>query len=400
MSDAVRLGIVGAGGIAQAHLAGYQRLADAGYGRFAITAVCDVNEDNAAATADSIEKGFGSRPEVFATADDMVAAGAADAADICLPHAFHHTGGVACLQGGVHVMIEKPVGITVKATRRIMEAAEGTDLVVAGAEQIRRCTGARAIEWAINDQKMYGEPLFFTQEVFSGAPFDRKSYKFAWRSLKVMGGGGQILDGGAHFTDMVQHVFGPVDEVTCTMRTIDKEMIEMPGMDPQPADIEDFWTATLVFKSGVIGHWGWSNYAWGEKLSTRMYYGTEGSFSDRQEWQHPFQFGADLKLKDGTEVAYEEIEKQYLATLSDEQKSQLFPYGFDDGITNECWDFIEAVADGRKPEIDAEEALQAKSLCFALYESATAGGAPISVDDVIAGKVSAYQDPINEHWGI
>ena len=400
MADRVRLAIVGCGGIAGAHLNGYEKLAEAGYDRFVITAVCDVSEDNARAFAERIEANLGSRPQVFATADELAAAGAADAADICLPHAYHHTAGVTCLQGGMHIMVEKPVGITVKATRRMMEAAEGTDLIIAGAEQIRRCIGARAIEWAINDQRMFGDPLFFTQEVFSGSPFDRTSYKFAWRSLKLLAGGGQILDGGAHFTDMVQHVFGPVDEVMCTMRTIDDTMIELPDVAPQPADIEDFWTATLVFESGVIGHWGWSNYAWGQKLSTRMYYGTEGSFADRQEWQHPFQFGADLTLKDGTEVRYEEIEQQYLASLSDEEKHQLFPYGITEGITIECWDFIEAVADGRRPEIDAEVALQAKSLCFACYESATAGGAPIKVADVRDGKVSAYQDPINEYWGI
>lgn len=399
MADAVRLGMVGCGGIAQAHLNGYEALVNAGYDRVVITAVCDVSEENATATAARVEEIFGEVPQVFSTADEMVDAGAADAADICLPHAYHHTAGITCLEGGVHVMIEKPVGITVKATRRLMEAAEGTDLIIASAEQIRRCIGARAIEWAINDQKMYGDPLFFTQEVFSHSPFDRSSYKFAWRSLKILGGGGQILDGGAHFADMVQHVFGPVDEVFCSMKTLDQTIIELPDVEKQPADIEDYWTATLRWESGLTGHWSWSNYAAGDKLSTRMYYGTEGSFADRQEWQHPFQFGADLTLQDGTKVPYEQIEEQFMGTLSDEEKHQLFPYGITDGIAIECWDFIEAVADGRKPEIDAEEALQAKSLCFALYESAHANK-PVKVADVRDGKISAYQDPINEYWDI
>ena len=400
MPDAVRLAIVGAGGIAQAHLNGYDALADAGYDRFAITAVCDVNEENANSTADRIEEKHGERPAIFATADEMVAADAADAADICLPHAYHHTAGVACLEGGVHIMVEKPVGITVKATRRMMEAAEGTDLVIAGAEQIRRCLPARAIEWAINDQGMIGEPRFFTQEVFSWAPLDRESYKFAWRALKLMGGGGMLLDAGAHFADMVQHVFGPVKTAICTMRTIDDAVINLPDVDPQPVDVEDYWTATLVFESGLTGHWAWSQHAPGRKLSTRMYYGTEGSFADKQEWMHPFQFGADLIKNDGTEVSYEEIEEHYLASLSDEEKARLFPYEITDGITIECWDFIEAIADGRDPEIDAEGALQAKSLCFALYESAYAGGEPTSVEAVRSGEVSAYQDPIDEYWEI
>ncbi|MEA3401755.1 MAG: Gfo/Idh/MocA family oxidoreductase [Armatimonadota bacterium] len=399
MPDAVRLGIVGCGGIAQAHLKGYETLVQEGYDRVAVTAVCDLNRESAEAAAERVGASMGTRPATYRTAEEMVEAGAADAADICLPHAYHHTAGVTCLEGGVHIMVEKPVGITVKATRRLMEAADGTDLVIAGAEQIRRCLPARATEWAINDQRMYGEPTFFTHEVFSGNPPDRSRYAMAWRALKLLGGGGNILDGGAHFADMVQHVFGPVDEVFCTLRTIDDTTIDLPDVEPQPVDVEDYWTATLRWESGLVGHWGWSPFAWGQKLSTRMYYGTEGSFSDRQEWMHPFQFGADLTLRDGSETPYEEIEEQYLGQLSEQEKQRLFPYGITDGIAIECWDFIEAVAEGRSPEIDAAGALQAKSLCFALYESAEAN-APVKVADVREGRVSAYQDPIDEYWGI
>ena len=52
-----------------------------------------------------------------------------------------------------------------------------------------------------------------------------------------------------------------------------------------------------------------------------------------------------------------------------------------------------------KPEIDAADTKLAKSICLAIYESALVGQ-PIKVQDVFDGKVSAYQDPINEHWGI
>ncbi|MGD9498569.1 MAG: Gfo/Idh/MocA family protein [Armatimonadota bacterium] len=400
MSDAVRLALVGCGGIAGSHLSGYEALARAGYDRFAITAVCDVSEHNAAQFADRIEASFGARPAIFRTADEMAAAGAADAADIALPHAYHHSAGLACLRAGIHVLIEKPVGITVQATRRLMEAAEGTNLIVAGAEQVRRYIGPRAIHWAINERGMLGHPRFFTQEVLSASPFDRTSYKMAWRSLKLLGGGGQIIDSGAHFADMVQHVYGPVATVMCTMCTVDDTIINLPDIPPQPVDVEDYWTATLIFESGLIGHWSWSNYALGgEKVSTRRHYGSAGCFADRQEWQHPFQYGADLCLPDGTTIAYEQIEAEYLASLSEEQQHRLFPYGIRDAFAIECWDFVEAVAEGRAPEIDAAEALRAKSVCFALYESAHAGE-PVKVADVLAGRISAYQDPINEYWGI
>ncbi|MFW6437707.1 MAG: Gfo/Idh/MocA family protein [Armatimonadota bacterium] len=390
MPEAVRLAIVGAGGIAQAHLNGYDMLADAGYDRFAITAVCDVNEENASNTADRIEKKLGDRPQIFATAEEMIEAGAADAADLCLPHAYHHTVGSTCLEGGVHVLIEKPVGITIEATHRLVEARGDQDLVIAGAEQVRRGVPSRAIQWAVNEQQMIGEPRFFTQEVFTFAPLDRSTYKFGWRGLKVMGGGGMLIDAGVHFSDMVQYVFGPVKTAICTMKTIDDRIIDLPELDPHPVDVEDYWAATMIFESGLTGHWSWSQHAPGRKLSTRMYYGSEGSLADRQEWMHPFQHGADLIRKDESEMSYEEIEEAYLDSLSDDEKDQLFPYGIRDPFAIECWDFIEAIVEGRDPEFGPEEAVNAKALCFALYESDLLGCEPVSVEDVRTGKVGAY----------
>lgn len=399
MSDPVRLALVGCGGIALSHIKGYQNLKERGYDRMVITAVCDVNDENASNAAQVIEAGLGHRPNIYATPEDLLEHEEVDGADICLPHAFHHTGAIPFLERGVHVMVEKPVGITVRATRRMMEVAQRSGAMIAAAEQVRRCLGARAIEWAINRERMIGQPRFFTMEVFGVRPFNWQEYRFAWRGVRLLGGGGQILDGGAHFADMMVHVFGPVDEVYCRMHTYDAPEIEAPGLGRTRVDVEDYWVAVLRFKSGLVGHWSWSRLGYGHEVATGVYYGERGSFKDKQTWMHAFQFGADLKLDDGTEVPYEEIERQYLAQLSPAEKAHLFPYDLSDGISNECWDFVEAIAEGRPPEIDAAAALKAKSLCFALYESATLG-APIKVADVEDGTVDVYQQPINEYWDI
>lgn len=399
MTEQVKLAMVGCGGIAAAHVNGYHNLVEHGYDRVRIAALCDVNAENASNMADLIETEFGYRPSVYATAEDMLGSEQVDAADVCLPHAYHHTGAIPCLEQGVAVMVEKPIGITVRATRLMMAAAEKSGAMLAAAEQIRRCTGPRAIEWAINDQKMIGTPRFFSMEVFGDTPFDWTQYKMAWRGVKLLGGGGQIFDGGVHFSDMMLHVFGPVDEVVCDMRNYESPEIDAPVLGKANVDVEDFWTATLRFESGLVGHWSWSRVGFGHDVATGVYYGEAGSFKDKQKWMHAFQFGADLKLKDGAEVPYEEIERQYMDQLDDETKNQLFPYGLGDGISNECWDFVEAVADGRAPEIDAAGGLHAKCLSIALYESATCG-APVKVADVENGTVEEYQRPINEYWGL
>src|SRR5688572_30983311 len=41
-----------------------------------------------------------------------------DAADICTPHFLHHAVGIQCMEAGVSVQIEKPVGVSAKATQK------------------------------------------------------------------------------------------------------------------------------------------------------------------------------------------------------------------------------------------------------------------------------------------
>jgi predicted dehydrogenase len=68
-------------------------------------------------------------------------------------------------------------------------------------------------------------------------------------------------------------------------------------------------------------------------------------------------------------------------------------------MTLECWDFIDAVATGRRPELDAWDGLKAKAISECVYESAATGQA-VAFDDVVACKVETYQDPINRKWGL
>ncbi len=399
MSGEVKLAIVGCGGIARAHLTGYENLIKAGYSKFAIAAVCDPNEKNTRSFVERLEDSAGMSPAAYATVEDMLKAEKIDAADICTPHAFHHTAAIPCLRKGIDVMVEKPVGITVKATRKMMQAAEKTGAMIAAAEQVRRCIGSRATEWAINEKKMIGRPRFFTAEVLNVMPFDWKAYAFSWRGARLLTGGGMIIDAGVHFTDMMLHVFGPVEEVFCRMTSEHNATVNAPGIGRTPVDVEDSWMATLQFESGLFGHWSWSCTAYGDEVQTGVYYGDKGSFKDRQKWMHAFQFGADLKLKNGTETPYEEIEKAYLEQLSPRKQDQLFPYGLTDGISNECWDFIEAVDRGREPEVDVHKALKAKSIAYALYESAITGE-PVRPADIESGKLRQFQKPIDQYWKI
>jgi len=400
MAETVRLGLVGCGSISRCHVRGYNDLFGRGCKEFQVTACCDLKQENAEGCAEAIAEAQGFKPQVFTHPDDMVAAGVVDAADLCLPHCFHHTAAIPLLEAGLHVMVEKPLGITIKATRKIIEAAEKHDRVLACAENVRRDMPARACEWAINTKRLIGDVRLVNIQHISLQPFDYERPAFKWRGLKLLTGGGMIMDSGAHFGDMIQVLFGEVDEVYCDFSVYDERLIEdAPILGDAKADVEDTWHAVLRFKGGPLVSWTYSRSLPEKGIRAADYLGSEGVIKDLGFPFHPFQGGGRAILADGAEVSKEEIEAEYMASLSEEQKARLFPYGATDGFAVEIWDFINAVATGRKPEMDGYDALRAKALCESCYESAIAGQ-PVKFADVVAGRVNAYQQPIDEYWKI
>jgi predicted dehydrogenase len=209
-----------------------------------------------------------------------------------------------------------------------------------------------------------------------------------------------ILDSGAHFADMIQVLLGDVDEITCKMDTYDRSLIEgAPVVGDVPADVEDAWHAVISFKSGVQVTWTYSRSFHGEALKFARYYGSAGTMYDLGFPFHPFQSGGEAALADGTKVTSEQIQLEYLMGLDDETKAGLFPYGTTDGFSIEVWDFVNAIANGRKPEMDGYDGLRAKTFSECCYEAATAGG-PVKFDDVLEGRVDAYQGAINSFWKV
>ena len=397
-TNSVRLALVGCGNIAGAHIEGYEDLHRRGCREFQVTACCDVNEEAARQRAQEIAAFQGVTPEVFASVAGLVASEVADGVDVCVPHCFHHTVAVPLLEAGLHVMVEKPVGITIKASKMIIATAEKHGRVLATGENIRRYLTARSCVWALNEQRLIGDVQLVSVQAIDYKPFDYADPTMKWRGVKLLTGGGMIMDSGAHFADMVQVLFGEVDEVYCTMEALDDRIIkDSPMLGDVPADVEDTWHAVIRFKSGLTVTWTYSRSLYGDGLRMANYYGSEGRMVDLGFPFHPFQGGGDAVLADGTVVPSQQIQAQYMASLDDAEKANLFPYGSTDGFAIEAWDFVNSIATGRRPEMDGTDGMRAKALCECCYESATAGK-PVKFADVLAGRVNAYQQPIDDYW--
>ncbi|HID55395.1 TPA: Gfo/Idh/MocA family oxidoreductase, partial [Candidatus Poribacteria bacterium] len=379
------------------HLGAYLRIREKEPDKVKLVAMCDPVEERAANFAKKVEEVTGESPSVYTDVDEMLAKENLDGADICTPHAYHHINGIACLEAGVNVIIEKPFGVTIKASKAIIEAAKRNGKIAATAENIRRGLSQRTAWWLINEKGMLGEMRMFFAQHASWRKTDPSS-PWHWRLSRMLGGGGMVMDSGAHFCDTIRYLFGDVDTVYAKVTSWEDKKVTKNGEIVRD-ETEDTWIANITFKSGMTGVWSCTWAAPGHSFTHVVYYGSEGCLLDHGDVFHgPFGNG-EVILKDGTKYPMEDLQKQFLEELGEEGRNRLFPHGFMDGVTLECYDFLDAIQNDRPPEVDGETGMKAKAICEAIFESSFLGCA-VKYDDVLEGKIEFYQKPINEYWRI
>jgi len=393
----LNLALIGCGGMASGHLRSYLRIKETEPDLFDLVACCDPVPELAEKFADQAAPVQASKPRVYTDTAPMLAAETLDAADICCPHAFHHTNGIACLDAGVNVIIEKPFGITIRASQALIAAAQRSGRIAATAENVRRGLSQRTAHWLLHDRKLLGQPrLFFSQAASWSDPAAERNWH--WRIEKALGGGGMVMDSGAHYCDTLRYLFGDVDSVYARVERLE-ERPHRKGNASVWDEREDTWIATINFASGLTGVWSCSTSAPGHSFTQVVYYGTEGCLLDHGDVFHgPFST-AELVLKDGSRRPMMELQEEFLARLSPAERERLFPHGWKEGVTLECYDFLTAIRDGRAPEVDGATGMKAKAIAEAIYESATTGQV-VKMADVLSGQARSYQREIDERWGL
>ncbi|MBM4418060.1 MAG: Gfo/Idh/MocA family oxidoreductase [Chloroflexi bacterium] len=396
----VRLALIGCGGIARgAHLRGLSLLRGAGLDLADIVACCDVDRASAeAAAARTAELGLGA-PRVFTSWETMLADRVADAVDICLPHGLHHVAGIAALEAGHHVFVEKPYTVTIKTGRALAEAADRAGRVLATGVCHRRMPGQRAVQWAVREGGLIGQPrLFFANYTQWRAPNPNPAPPLRWRMDRAMGGGAGVIDSGFHFLDTLRYFFGECEHVSAELGT---PAGSAPGAILEAR--EETAVISFRFASGVIGTWGWSFAVPGHETRNIVLYGDEGSiedtgYSDRYVIFHLFMHQGEVRRRDGVYLSMADLQARYRAALGPELLARVFPGGVTDHFAIELWDFLDAVQSGRPPEVDGWDGLRTLAIVEAIYESSLTGHT-VRIADILSGATgSAWQGEIDRHW--
>jgi len=411
----VRLALVGCGGMGQRHVLGYAALVESGMSNVEFVAVCDTNVDNARRVALDVERVTGRAPTVYADVADALADSAIDAFDVVTDASSHYAVAMPILAAGRHVLCEKPLGLTVRSCRAMVDQAAATSAILATAENYRRDPMNRLVR-AVLDAKLIGDVYLMTQQSIGG---NDEIIITPWRHLKDKGAIG--LDMGAHYTDILRYYLGEIESVFG--RGLIAEPIRRRRAAPElelesyrarfasiPEEMvatgEDSVIAMYRMASGVAATLAYIPSGAGPQYWERRLHGRAGSVeipTDRSGG------AVELRLA-GSTVRGAEIAAACPGFELDALTRALFgvdgsPYDLPGAeidaalLAIELHDFAAAIIDGGRPEVDGTDGLVAVAAVLAAYESDLAGRS-VRMDEVLDSSVSAYQDEIDARLGL
>ncbi|OUS68778.1 hypothetical protein B1748_32950 [Paenibacillus sp. MY03] len=223
----VKIGIIGAGGIARSHI---RALASTDEAR--VVGVYDISEEAAAEAA--AEAGEGA--ETFATTDALLDRNKIDAVMICVPQFARGDLEETAVARGIHLFVEKPLGLEMAEVRRKAARIEASGLINATGYCLRYYD---TVEQA--RQYLEGKRVHLIQAHRFGT-----SHPSAWW-LQLDRSGGHLVDAVTHQVDMIRYLAGEPIEVSARFGRAALDRIR-----PETT-IPDAGALTFSMASGGVG---------------------------------------------------------------------------------------------------------------------------------------------------
>lgn len=232
--DSVRVGIIGIGNIGSAHA---HCIANSMVENLRLCALCDTD----AQRGKVLKKEFPDIP-FFTNYSELLQSGLVDALIISTPHKSHVDIAEEALSAGFHVLVEKPVDITVTKAERINRIAEKSDKVFAIMfNQRTNPLFARAREIVQG-----GKLGALKRSVWLITNWYRSQHYYDsgdWRATWVGEGGGVLLNQAPHNLDIWQWICGMPSEITASCEVSKYHNIE----------VEDDVTILAKYENGATG---------------------------------------------------------------------------------------------------------------------------------------------------
>jgi UDP-N-acetyl-2-amino-2-deoxyglucuronate dehydrogenase len=222
--------LVGCGVIAPCHARCISEIENA-----RLTAVCDIVGAKAQKLAESYPA------DIYVDYHELVRREDIDIVNVLTPSGLHAEVGIAAAKAGKHVIVEKPMDVSLAKADALIEACRQSGVKLCCISQHRFDFAMQDLKQAIASDKL-GRLNFcgsYTQWYRSQNYYDSGD----WRGTWALDGGGALMNQSIHYVDMLQYVMGPVEEVYAHTAALAHVRIE----------VEDIAVATVKFRSGAVG---------------------------------------------------------------------------------------------------------------------------------------------------
>ncbi len=339
----MKFGIVGTGMIAEFHAQAIAEIPGA-----SIVACLDAVPERAQAFAGKHGcRGYGSLEHFLADPDVQIV-------NVCSPSGAHLDSAVPAALSGRHVIVEKPLEISVARCMRIVEACDKAGVTLSGIFPSRFHGAARRIKEAIDSGrfgrlsmgsayvKWWREQAYYSRSV--------------WKGTKAMDGGGALINQSIHAIDLLLWYMGKATRVSAFTGVVGHTGLE----------IEDNAAAVIEFEGGALGAVQGSTATWPGFLKRVEVMGTAGSAILEEENLAFWKFDS--------ETAEDEATRAEFAAVTTSGGGASDPSAIShQGHRKQIEDVIKAIKEGGKPLVDGLEATKAVALIEAIYESASSG---------------------------
>lgn len=285
----IRLGIIGTGGMANAHAKEFLKIKGV-----QLVACCDIAPGRAT--------DFGAKYGIEAAYTDyrdMLARERLDAVTNVTIDAAHAETSLACIRKGLHILCEKPLATSLADAKRMAAAAAKAGVInMVNFSYRNSCAlqqAAKEIRRGKIGRVMHVESSYLQSWIISQVWGSwRKNPGLAWRLSTRHGSAGVLGDLGCHIYDMTTLLVGDIDTVDCRLRTF-KKGVRGERLGQYVLDANDSFAATVTFAGGGLGVVHSTRWATGQVNSLRVrVHGDKGAIDvdlDRSYSEYRLCFG-------------------------------------------------------------------------------------------------------------
>jgi len=342
------IGIVGAGVIGAVHAEAVGLVPGA-----TLAAVTDVDPGRAKALAATWD--CAAEPDLAS----LLARDDIDVVLVCVPSGRHAEVGIQAAGAGKHLVVEKPIEVTLAAADRLIAAARANNVLVTVISQHRFDAGLdelrRLLDGAALGPLLLGEAStkwYRTQDYYDSA---------AWRGTWELDGG-SLMNQGVHYLDLLLWAMGPAAEVTAICAT-----------QAHQVEVEDTTLALVRFASGAVGTVLSSTAAYPGFDQRLEITGTNGTVIVSN--------GAITRRALANDRLTEPagVTPATAVTPATEPTAAANPAGIDPSShAAQIADLLAAIDNGHQPAVTAESARATLQVICSVYESARTGR-PVAV---------------------